>query len=264
MEASATPSPTPAVFDVAEADFDRLVIERSHELPVVVDFWAEWCGPCRTLGPVLEKGVSKRAGRVELAKVDVDSNQALAARYRVQGIPAVKAFRAGAVASEFTGAAPPAQVASFLDALVPSEAEELAATAAASGDEDGLRRALELDPQQAGAAAHLAHLLLQRGEAAEALELLDPLAHTDFVCGGLAARAQLELSAEGAPAEAFAALDEGDPDRGLELLQEAVAGASSAERRDLLRRVMVGVFTELGSDSELARTHRRRLATALG
>jgi len=259
MEASATP----AVFDVVEADFDQRVIARSHELPVVVDFWAEWCGPCRTLGPVLERSVAARAGRVELAKVDVDSNQALARRYRVQGIPAVKAFRAGRVASEFTGAAPPAQVERFIDALVPSEAEELASSAAASGDEEGLRRALELDPGQPSAAAHLARLLLRRGESADALTLLEGPAATDFVCGGLAARAQLELEGE-PPADAFAALDSGDAEGGLELLQEEVSATASAERRDLLRRVMVGVFTELGPDSELARTHRRRLAAALG
>ncbi len=132
-------SPTPAVIDVTDADFDRLVIERSRSLPVVVDFWAEWCAPCRTLGPVLERGVAARAGRVELAKIDVDSNQAVAARYQVQGIPAVKAFRDGELASEFTGALPPAEVERFLDALVPSEAEEAAVAAVASGDEASLQ-----------------------------------------------------------------------------------------------------------------------------
>jgi len=257
-------SPAPAVFDVSEADFETRVIERSRELPVIVDFWAEWCAPCRSLGPVIESAVAAREGKVELAKLDVDSDQALAARYRVQGIPAVKAFRNGEVASEFTGAAPPAQVESFLDALVPSEAEDLATAAAASGDEEGLRRALALDPRQAGAAAHLAHLLLRRGDAAEALEVVKPLVSTDFVCAGLAARAELELADTPAPADGFAALDEGDAERGLELLQEEVASAPSAERRDLLRRVMVGVFTELGPESEVARSHRRRLATALG
>ena len=258
MESAAPPS----IANVAEADFDRLVIQRSHEVPVVVDFWAEWCAPCRSLGPVLELAVLERTGKVELAKVDVDANQALAARYSVKGIPAVKAFRAGQVTSEFTGVAPPDQVERFLDALQPSEAEQLAAAAAISGDEDGLRRALELDSRLTGAAAHLAHLLLLRGEPGQALKVVQPLAGTDFVCTGLVARARLELS-DDAPTEAFAALDEGDVEGGLEALQQAVAAAAPDDRRDLLRRVMIGVFTELGPDSELARTHRRRLATVI-
>ena len=258
-------SPTPAVIDVSDADFDRLVIERSRSLPVVVDFWAEWCGPCRALGPVLERGALARAGRMELAKVDVDANQGVAARYQVQGIPAVKAFRDGKVASEFTGALPPAEVEKFLDALVPSEAEELAAAAVASGDEAGLRRVLEQEPGQVEAAAALGRLLLARGEAAEALAVLEPVAASDFVATGLAARAQLELDDDaGQLAIAFIALDDGEHERALELLQKAVAATSEPDRRDLLRRMMVGMFTELGPDSELAGRQRRRLASALG
>ncbi len=256
------PTATPAVFDVVEADFDRLVVERSRTLPVVVDFWAEWCAPCRTLGPVLERAVSARAGKLELAKVDVDANAGLAARHQVQGIPAVKAFRAGGVVDEFTGALPALGIERFLDGLVPSEAEELTAGAAAAGDEEGLRRALALDPRQASAAIALARLLLTRGEPAAALEVAEPLAPTDFVCAQLAARARLELGGD-PPTEAFAALDESDHERALELLQQAVAAAVEAERRDLLRQVMVGVFTELGVGDPLARQHRRRLAAAL-
>src|SRR5690242_6440277 len=113
--------------DVTERDFEARVIERSREVPVVVDFWAEWCGPCRTLGPALEAAVEKRAGKVELAKLDVDSNQGLASAFGIRGIPAVKAFRDGKMVAEFTGAIPPPAVEQFLDQLVPSEADELVA-----------------------------------------------------------------------------------------------------------------------------------------
>ena len=254
-------APTSRVRDVDEDAFDQLVIERSREVPVLVDFWAEWCAPCRALGPALERAVEARAGRVELAKVDVDSNQRLAARYGVQGIPAVKAFRHGKVADEFTGALPPPEVERFLDRLVPSEAEERAERAAAEGDEEGLREALELDPRQTGAAVALARLILRRGEPQEALDLVDPLGDVDFTAAGLAARARLELAGQPAQ-EAFEAWDDGDLARALELLQEEVV-AADGDRREALRRVMVGIFTELGPDSRLAAEHRRRLAAAL-
>jgi putative thioredoxin len=141
---------------------------------------------------------------------------------------------------------------------VPSEADELAA---GGEDEESLRRALELEPNHPDAAPALARLLIERGELDEAEGLLEPLGH-DFRAAGLQAR--IELSREGDEQEAaFAAWDEGDYERALELLQEALIGASATDERDRLRKVMVAIFTELGPDSELASRHRRRLASAL-
>jgi putative thioredoxin len=255
---TAEPAST-SIYDVNEADFESRVLQRSHELPVVVDFWAEWCGPCRQLTPALERATTARAGKVELAKVDTDANQRLASSFRIQGIPAVKAFRDGRIASEFTGALPPAQVEQFFDTLVPSEAEELAKQGAASGDEQALRRALELDPANSDAKRELGRILLRRGDTDEALTLLES-ANGDFVAAGLAARARLEADEDLKPA--FDAWDEGDHAEALERLQSALLDAD-ADKRDRLRQVMVAIFTELGPDHELAREHRRRLSAAL-
>jgi putative thioredoxin len=249
------------VHDVTEADFEREVIERSREQPVVVDFWAEWCGPCRVLGPALEKAVSSRDGKVVLAKVDVDSNQGLAQRYGIRGIPAVKAFRDGAVVDEFVGALPAAAVESFVDRLVPSEADALVA----AGDEQSLRRALELEPGRADAASALAELLLERGDAEGALALVESI-EGDFAAEGVAARARLELSdaKERVPelADGLERLAAGDHEKALEHLSAAVEEADE-ETRELIRRLMVGIFTELGADHPLSTAYRRRLAAAL-
>jgi putative thioredoxin len=242
--------------DVTEETFATAVIERSKQVPVVVDFWAEWCAPCRQLGPVLEHAVAERDGKIELVKVDTDSNQNLAQAFGIQGIPAVKAFRDGAMVAEFTGAQPPQEVERFLDLLLPSEADALVAQA----DEAALRRALELEPGRADAAVPLAKLLYARGDVVAAATILENVSGS-FAADGLLARIELERS--GAPDlhEAFDALDTGSTERGLDLLIDAIPTADGA--KDEIRKVVVGVLDELGADSDLARASRRRLATAL-
>ena len=250
------------ISDVSEHEFEAKVIERSKQVPVVVDFWAEWCGPCRTLGPAIEDAVRKRNGEVELAKVDTDRNPGIAQEYEIASIPAVKAFKDGKVVAEFIGAVPPARIEAFLNEVVPSEADRLAE----SGDEDDLRKALQLDPRNARAAIGLGRILLERGETDQALEALKHFPQ-DFVADGLAARAELSATGNGAAADelagAFAAWDEGNPEEALEQLQTVLANEQDADRKDQLRRVMVAIFTELGTDHPLAREHRRRLAAAL-
>jgi putative thioredoxin len=245
-----------AVIDVTEQDFEREVIERSRTTPVVVDFWAEWCGPCRALTPLLEKETAAREGQVVLAKLDTDANPSISRAFGIQGIPAVKAFKDGRIVDEFVGLQPPANVARFFDGLVPSEADALVS----EGDEDSLRRALELEPGRADAAVSLAGLLHRRGENDEALAVLGNVAGS-FAADGLASRIRLEQADVVDLDEALRALDEGDTERAIDLFIAALPSADGY--KDDVRRVVVGILDELGVEHPLARDARRRLAAAL-
>jgi putative thioredoxin len=162
--------------DVTDATFPTEVVERSKQVPVVVDLWAEWCGPCKTLGPILEKVVDETGGRVVLAKVDVDTNRQTAAAFQVQGIPAVYALKDGKVVDGFIGAQPEANVRQFIESLLPTQEEDALAALLAAGDEASLRQALAMEPGHEGAVVALAELLVRRGgddDKREALALLE-------------------------------------------------------------------------------------------
>jgi thioredoxin len=154
--------------DVTTETFERDVVERSREVPVVVDFWAAWCGPCRMLGPVLEREAEARRGEFALVKVDVDAHPELALRYQIQGIPAVKAFRDGQVVREFVGALPAAAIAQFLDELTgPSAAEKLVAELEASGELPDVVEALVQDEHEGALELLLSEISAANGERRE-------------------------------------------------------------------------------------------------
>ncbi len=254
------------VTNVDEEDFEQRVIDASRRGPVVVDFWAEWCSPCRVLGPVLERLAGEYGGRFTLAKVDVDSNQGLAARFGIRGIPAVKAFRDGRVAAEFVGAQPEDLIRRFLDGVVPSPADDRVAEARVSGSPDeaeaGFREALALDPSNAGAVTGLARVLLDRGEVEEARSLLASVPADETVRPLLAELDLREAAREpGDLAAAARAALSGEHRHALERLLALVGEGDG--RGDEARRLMLGVFDLLGDHAPLTREFRGRLASAL-
>jgi putative thioredoxin len=271
------------VRDVDTAEFNEQVIQRSHEVPVVVDFWAEWCGPCRTLGPTLERLTDEAGGAFELAKVDVDQNQALAGQMGVQGIPTVVAFKDGQPVSRFTGALPEPQVKEWLTGFVPNPMDDFVFAAddlVDQGRDDEAatmyRKVLETDPAHEGAAVGLASLLLAGGDPDGALSVLQPLPGTPDV---ERIRAAVRLSG-GDSAEALTARLAADPDNEelqIELSRSLIAGgeyeagldrlldivAGKGEQADAARAAMLDAFEVLGPDDPRTGAYRRRLASAL-
>lgn len=165
-----------AYIDVTDATFQTDVIDRSTQVPVVVDLWAEWCGPCKTLGPIIEKVIDETNGKVVLAKVDVDANPQISQAFQVQSIPAVYALRDGKVVEGFVGAQPEAQVKAWVESLIPSAEESEVAQLIAAGDEASLRQAIELEPDNAVAITALAALLAGSDDGQARMEAIDLLA----------------------------------------------------------------------------------------
>jgi putative thioredoxin len=178
--------------DVTDANYQVELIERSFEVPVVVDLWAEWCGPCRTLGPIIEKVVDATNGQVLLAKVDTEANPGLSSAFQVQSIPAVFALKDGQVVDGFVGAYPEEVVQQFVDALLPTEGEQTLSALIAEGTEGSYRAALELDRGNEDAIVGLAELLVARGENDQALEFLARIPETDRT-RLVAAKARVQL-----------------------------------------------------------------------
>jgi putative thioredoxin len=233
------------VIDATDENFATVAIDRSNEVAVVVDLWAEWCGPCKTLGPLLEKVVSETNGKVELVKVDVDANPRVAETFRVQSIPAVFALKDGAIVDGFVGAVPEREIRDFIERLAPgaTEVDQLAE----QGDETSLREALDKDPTNPDVAAQLGQLLVDSGRYDEALSLLTPLP-TTLPVKTVLARAKLAQSGVNLT---------GDVELTLEhLLSQAKTDPSA--RANLLE-----VLDALGPDDPRYVAYRRRLASLL-
>ncbi|MCZ2175055.1 MAG: tetratricopeptide repeat protein [Burkholderiales bacterium] len=283
---------TQHAIDVTETNFMQEVIETSRRVPVLVDFWAPWCGPCRSLGPILERLAAEYQGRFRLAKVNSDENQALAAQFGVRGIPNVKAVVDGQIVNEFTGALPESAVREFIDALLPSPAEPLrqeALAARARGEGDAARKlllqAIHLDPRHEPARLDLIDVLLDAGDFAEAQRLLDEVAENAKDRGridSLAARLALAQGAAGGADEgalrARLAADAADLAARLALanllalkqdyraaLEELleIVRRDRAFEDDIGRKTMLQIFSLLGGDSDLVRDYRGKLSTAI-
>ena len=283
-------SHSPWVFDVTEADFGEKVLEASRELPIVVDFWAPWCQPCRVLGPILERLIDQRQGKVRMAKVNVDEAQRLAQHFEIQSIPAVKAFRNGDIVLEFEGLLPEQHLNAFLDRVSQDSANEAPDDLRAleqsdpSAAEKKYREMLAREPESDAARVGLARVLLAQNRTEEVPDLLAAVRAEGKLAEeaqAIAARLELRklaasLGDEAAARKRLAASDtaqarlelgtvlaaSGQYEAALEML------LSAAERDPKLastkvREVMVQVFYALGTDHPLANDYRARLARLL-
>jgi putative thioredoxin len=278
------------VFDAGEAEFEAAVIERSKRVPIVVDFWAPWCAPCRTLGPLLERLANEHTGAFLLAKVDIDQNPNLAAAVGVRSIPMVLGLRDGRVVSEFVGALPETGVREFLARVLPSESEkaaqhghELLATGHAEEAEQAFREAMELDPRCDGALLGMMKLLAERGDDEAALEVAETVTpgtperqEADRLAAAIRVRqagaiddAGLRAGIEKAPGDLEARFElgqvlaaKGEYENALEQFLEIVR--RDREFRDqAARKAMLDVFELLGSGDPLAERYRSELAKVL-
>ena len=279
--------------DANQTNFDSAVIQASSNTPVVVDFWAPWCAPCRALGPILEKLAAEYDGRFVLAKVNSDENPELAARYGVRGIPNVKAFVAGEVVDEFSGAVPESAVRRFIENIVPSPADELRLQALTAHRNDNdveaalalLDQAQKLDPDSEEIKVDRAGLFVATGRLAEARALiasLAPLTQMDDSVKELEARIDLAEGAAGASSEEALLkriqADERDLDARLQLAHvyvgrgeyrkalEHLLAIVERDRKfgdDAARKTMLKVFELLGGQGELVSEFRKRLARTM-
>jgi putative thioredoxin len=231
--------------DVTDQTFETEVLQRSHQAPVLVDLWAPWCGPCRTLGPMIERVVDAADGKVVLTKVNVDENPQISAAFRVQSIPAVYAMKDGKVVDGFIGALPEAQVQEFVDRLLPTEEENELASLVAAGDEASLRAVIERDPDNEDAIVALARLLVADGRGDEALELLDRIPESP------ATRHVAALARSGGD------IDDVDVELKLQLLLDRV------KEDDDARQEYLDLLELLGPDDPRTSDYRKQLTARL-
>ncbi|MGH2673298.1 MAG: thioredoxin [Actinomycetota bacterium] len=257
----------PVVVEVTDQDFLQTVVEESKRRPVVVDLWATWCAPCRTLGPILEKAAEERGGEFLLAKLDVDANPYTAGQFGVQSIPTVVAFKDGKPVDGFVGAIPEPMVKEFIDKILPTEADHEAQEALEEeleGDLDDAeakyRQALEADPGNRAARLGLGRVLAETGRDAEARETLMPLLpdpEAERVLATLEVRSWASISEPGTLASAKRLASQGRYREALDGMLGAIADDPDA------RQAMLEVFTVLGDDDEHVTEYRRKLAAAL-